>query len=280
MAGDRTRLINVYESVREDITRGFYINQNSDRVEFEKMPVMLKDSARLKMPNFIEPDLRVYEDFPNTKIYVENIDFLDKALGYDPKYTALLNPASEYRAGGGVRSGSRALEEIICRRSNLLASLELFTYNSDPGDYKPTLDTYEAIWSPCVNVYRDKEYETLEKPILVNVITAAAIKRPDLTEDGLYTKENEATMMRKIRVVLRIAIESGITTLILPAWGCGAYRNPAYEVARCFDEVFDEPEFKGAFEEICFAILDDHNAHHDFNPDGNFKPFFDRFGGK
>lgn len=280
MEGDRTRLINIYKSVREDITRGFYINQNSDIVKFEHTRELLKNSARLKMPNFIEPDLRVYEDFPNTKIYVENIDFLDKALGYNSEYTALLNPASNYRAGGGVRGGSRALEEIICRRSNLLSSLELFTYDSDPGNYKPTLDTYEAVWSPYVNVYRNRGYETLEKPVFVNIISAAAINHPELTEDGLYTKDSETTMMRKIRVVLRIAIDNGITTLILPAWGCGAYKNPAYEVARCFDEVFEEPEFKGAFEEVCFAILDDHNAHHEFNPDGNFKPFFDRFGGK
>jgi uncharacterized protein (TIGR02452 family) len=85
-------------------------------------------------------------------------------------------------------------------------------------------------------------------------------------------------MKRKIRIALRVAILKGMTTLVLPAWGCGAFKNPASEVAESFKEVFQEEEFLGAFEEICFAILDDHNAKHEFNPEGNFKPFLDTFG--
>jgi len=38
-----------------------------------------------------------------------------------------------------------------------------------------------------------------------------------------------------------------------------------------------EPEFKGKYCKIVFAILDDHNAHQSHNPEGNFKPFADEF---
>lgn len=44
-----------------------------------------------------------------------------------------------------------------------------------------------------------------------------------------------------------------------------------------FHEVFDEPEFKGHFTEVYFAILEDHNSHKDHNPQGNYKPFAEEF---
>ena len=269
-------LVGIYNQVREDISNKFYVNRSGEEVPFEKNHVMMTNTKRIKSPGYVEIDDRVYEDFTETKIYVENIDFLDKAIQFDPRYTAILNPASANKSGGGVRTGSRALEEIICRRSNLIKSLEKFTTES--GLYDPSLDYYEGIWSPYVNVYRDANYEALDAPKIINVITFAAINHPRLTSEMRYEPQVEKQMKRKIRSVLRIAITHGIITLVLPAWGCGAFKNPAKEVARCFKEVLQEGEFIGAFEEICFAILDDHNAKHEFNPEGNYKPFLDTFG--
>lgn len=273
---ERQQLIEVYETVREDIANGYYINNLDEEVKFIGNRSMMAQTERIKSPGYVDIDSRVYEDFPETAIYVENIDFLNKAIQFDPKYTAILNPASASRSGGGVRTGSRALEEIICRRSNLIKSLEKFADSN--GLYDPSLDYYEAIWSPCVNVYRDSSYDPLDSPKLVNVITMAAINHPKLDSNNKYTDQVRKQMKRKIRIALRVAILKGMTTLVLPAWGCGAFKNPASEVAGSFKEVFQEEEFLGAFEEICFAILDDHNAKHEFNPEGNFKPFLDTFG--
>ena len=273
---ERQQLIEVYEAVREDIANGYYINNLDEEVKFIGNRSMMAQTERIKSPGYVDIDSRVYEDFPETAIYVENIDFLNKAIQFDPKYTVILNPASASRSGGGVRTGSRALEEIICRRSNLIKSLEKFADSN--GLYDPSLDYYEAIWSPCVNVYRDSSYDPLDSPKLVNVITMAAINHPKLDSNNKYTDQVRKQMKRKIRIALRVAILKGMTTLVLPAWGCGAFKNPASEVAGSFKEVFQEEEFLGAFEEICFAILDDHNAKHEFNPEGNFKPFLDTFG--
>lgn len=85
---------------------------------------------------------------------------------------------------------------------------------------------------------------------------------------------------RKIRTILRIALDNNHTKLVLGALGCGAFKNPPSHVARLFKEVLEEPEFIGAFEEICFAILDDGNSGRDHNPNGNLKPFADVFGEK
>lgn len=271
----RENLINVFKEVQEDLRSGDYVNGNGELIKFEDARKMLNQTEKFKYIKFKTEDDRYYEDFDKTKIYVENIDFLDKACQFDSRYVAILNPASANRAGGGVRTGARALEEIICRRSNLIKSLEKFSDKT--GLYSPSLEYYDSIWSPYVSIYRDSEYRPMNTPKKTNVISMAAINHPILTDDCKYTEQVEKQMKRKIRCVFRLAIEKRKIDLVLPAWGCGAFKNPASEVARCFKEVLAEHEFTGAFREICFAILDDHNSNHEFNPQGNFKPFCDMF---
>lgn len=43
---------------------------------------------------------------------------------------------------------------------------------------------------------------------------------------------------------------------MLGALGCGAFHNPAPEVARAYKEVLDEAEWRGVFDDIVFAVLD------------------------
>ena len=273
--GSKDLLTKIFEDVREDIDSGSYINLNGEEVRFKKNNSMMHGTERINNPGRIDPSSRVFEDFPDSKFYVENIDFLKKAIELRSPETAILNPASGTRAGGGVRSGARALEEIICRRSNLIKSLEKFA--QEDGKYDPSLEQTEVIWSPNVNIYRDEHYAPLDFPVMTNVISAAAINHPKLTSTGQYERGVDKVMKKKIRAVLRVAIMKGMVCLVLPAWGCGAFCNPASEVARCFYEVLHETEFYGAFEEVCFAIIDDHNAHRTSNPDGNYIPFFETF---
>lgn len=44
-------------------------------------------------------------------------------------------------------------------------------------------------------------------------------------------------VIRKMRVVLRIAQAKGIRRLVLGAWGCGAYNNPVEEIAAAWKKV-------------------------------------------
>ncbi|KAK3307707.1 uncharacterized protein B0T15DRAFT_493173 [Chaetomium strumarium] len=78
----------------------------------------------------------------------------------------------------------------------------------------------------------------------------------------------------KMRLCLRMAGAKGHTMLVLGALGCGAFRNPPQEVARCWQEVLGEAEFAGGwFREIWFAVYDRRN-------EGNFDVFRDAFDGK
>ncbi len=77
----------------------------------------------------------------------------------------------------------------------------------------------------------------------------------------------------KMRLCLRMAAAKGHTMLVLGAIGCGAFRNPPQEVAKCWWEVLNEDEFaSGWFREIWFAVYDRRN-------EGNFEIFSATFDG-
>ena len=64
----------------------------------------------------------------------------------------------------------------------------------------------------------------------------------------------EETFIRRIRLLLRAAAEFGYKSLVLGAWGCGAFGNRPDEVASYFRRVIVDEGLGRAFDEICFAI--------------------------
>ena len=62
-------------------------------------------------------------------------------------------------------------------------------------------------------------------------------------------------MALRLRAVLTAARRSGHATLVLGAFGCGAFGNPAGPVAAAFRAQLAAPEFRGAFRRVVFAVL-------------------------
>jgi uncharacterized protein (TIGR02452 family) len=110
----------------------------------------------------------------------------------------------------------------------------------------------------------------------MDVITAAAVRMPDTREaekdNGVggkvrlrvYDEETDREMMQdKVRMVLQVALDQGITHLVLGAWGCGAYGNPPEEVAKIFKKAISGDRRRpwhilgGGIEELVFAIFDE-----------------------
>jgi uncharacterized protein (TIGR02452 family) len=73
-----------------------------------------------------------------------------------------------------------------------------------------------------------------------------------------------------------MGVEYGNDSIILGAFGCGAYRLPADAVAPLFRRVMEEPEFKNKFRLLVFAILEIKRGPKEF--DGYFAPFYHEFG--
>lgn len=187
-------------------------------------------------------------------VYVA-LDYIQK--GFNP---AILNMSSWKHAGGGVENGAGAQEEELFRRSNYFKHLH--------QKYYP-FRHYYTIVSNNVEFFRngrDKGYTLMEKPVKIDCIAAPALRQPQLSsnfEDFAF-EGDKLKMEEKIRVLLYTAAKNGNDSIVLSAWGCGAFGCPPKSVAKLFKKVLNE--FAGVFKETPFAILGD-----------NYMPFAQEF---
>ncbi|MDR0412933.1 MAG: TIGR02452 family protein [Dysgonamonadaceae bacterium] len=248
-----------------------------------------KETYFYKKPRLLNPVRSSHE----TKFSVVEADCIEMAeslknAGYN---VCMLNMASRQNPGGGVLGGAGAQEENIFRRSNLFQSLYQFAdYAEEYGVKRDTKHSYPldrntgGIYSKRVFIVRGSEkngYCFLQNPFGLSIVSVPAINRPQLEKspDGKYyiAEELVEPAKEKIRTILRIGGEFNHDCLVLSAFGCGAFQNPPHHVARLFKEVFFEDEFRDRFRLVVFAIIDDHNAWHDHNPEGNALPFLREF---
>lgn len=190
----------------------------------------------------------------------------------------VLNFANPVNPGGGVRRGARAQEEDLCRRSTLLASLEseraqaYYEYNKS---LKTNLGSDAIILTPKVEVFKGEDGETLEESFIVAVMTCAA---PLIRygKEGLIDQQYEELFYNRIVGMLKCAAYWGYTSLVLGAFGCGAFGNDAKLVSDLFYKALKEFDFDGMresdmFRRIDFAVLD-------FSPSSyNFEEFARNF---
>lgn len=185
---------------------------------------------------------------------------------------AVLNMASPLKSGGGFLDGANSQEEFLCARTTLYPSLWDSFYR---------LPEIGGIWTPDVMVFRDSTPEANEMAkrdrYFVDVISAGMFRFPEInrgrSEERLegacscgvsYCDRDRELVTRKMKSVLRIAQAKGAEKLVLGAWGCGAYGNPAREVAKIWRKVIagsqrqrrPNAERWEGIEEIVFAIPD------------------------
>ncbi|KAM0286469.1 hypothetical protein ACHAQH_000895 [Verticillium albo-atrum] len=233
------------------------------------------------------PPLRLSDcpQHPRATIGVVNADTYNAALDLadahpDGGRVAVLNLASDYRAGGGWLKGARAQEEALCYRSSLYLSLH--------KRYYPFEHALMGIYSPDVVIIREdmaSGHDLLIPDIglgdlpVVSVLSIAALRNPTTKRNRIATltgteervefadaRDRDVTK-GKMRLCLRMAGAKSHGLLVLGALGCGAFHNPPGEVARCWREVLGENEFAGGWwKSIVFAVLDTRN-------EGNFEVF-------
>jgi uncharacterized protein (TIGR02452 family) len=208
-------------------------------------------------------------------------DLIDR--GFNP---CMLNMASFSTPGGGVIKGSSAQEEDIFRRTNIFRSLYQFhsvgeNFGIEQKEERYPLDyNFGGIYTPHVTVFKggsDTRYTPLEEPFEVGVVSVSAVKNPTLHNGKLEPWVIDTTKS-KIRQIFDIAIENGHDSLVLSAFGCGAYKTPPTEMAKLFKEVIESKKYKGAFKAIHFAIINLPSTNGKHNPEGNFQPFKDVLG--
>jgi uncharacterized protein (TIGR02452 family) len=190
-----------------------------------------------------------------TRISVENMTTLEAARrmiaeGCRP---AVLNFASATNPGGGFLGGARAQEEYLARSSGLYACIRdsaMYAFHRSRSD---PLYTNYAIYSPDVPVFRADDGSLLDDPYTVGIITCPAVNAYRV--DVKRKNEIGPTMWLRILKVLSIGVKHAHDSIVLGAWGCGAFGNDGREIAELFYRTL-ERNFKGVYGQVVFAIVD------------------------
>ncbi|KAF8218187.1 hypothetical protein K438DRAFT_1925358 [Mycena galopus ATCC 62051] len=202
-----------------------------------------------------------------------------KILAGDPTAcVAVLNLASDLLpAGPWLQLMTTTQEEALCYSSTLYITLK--------ESYYPWPNLGEGcvagVYSPGVVIFRDElDNDCTELPEgerrVVSVITVAAPAWPALTRDhkAFLDPSTLTYLQEKIRLVYRMAATKKQEHLVLGAMGCGAYACPPRLVATQMRDILLEPEFRGWFKTVVFAIYSRPS-----NGPGNFEIFEDVFKG-
>lgn len=199
----------------------------------------------------------------------ESAKILNSAYPHDK--IAVLNFASATNPGGGVKNGSSAQEEQLCRCSTLyptLAQTRVYqSFYQFHRDNRNNLHTDDCIYSPEMIVFKsDEDFpKTLNESdwFTVDIISCAA---PNLRENPnnkyndddaqpVKISDDDLTKLheKRARRILDVARANGVSVLVLGAFGCGAFKNNPVCVATAYRNVLDE--YKGKFKHIEFAVF-------------------------
>ena len=190
-------------------------------------------------------------------IYIVEADSLEAAEGLN--HPLVMNFANAHRPGGGFLHGARAQEESICRNSTLYASIssrkakEMYEHNNR---YRNPMDSDYMLISPDVCVFRNRDGELLDEPYKVSVCTIAA---PNKNGDACYTLQDkiDSVMKERLRLFFMAAARHGYKTLVLGAWGCGAFGHDTRCVAQYYYDLLIDEKYTQFFDDIVFAIYRD-----------------------
>lgn len=213
-------------------------------------------------------NLNLYEK--EARVVVSKKRTYEAACGYKGTKTAVHNFASASNPGGGVVKGSEAQEECLCRCSGLY--FNLIVKSMWEGYYTPHRNAHDSIhnddiiYTPDVIVFKSDSASPRLMPekdwYQVDVITCAAPNlRPNPTNsmnpaDGRPVKVSDKELLalheKRLRRILEVAVSEGVESIILGAFGCGAFMNSPEVVARAASNVLTD--YLKAFKNVEYAV--------------------------
>jgi len=282
--------------IREELTNVFRDTQN-----------WLESSQNLKKAvefSMMHEKLYLAEETPalpektphDTKIHVSGDKSFQAAAKLRKKYPdariAVHNFASATNPGGGVTRGSRAQEESLCRCSTLYPCLtkgelqrDFYLFHKNRHDVRYT---DACIWSPEILIIKNDDDIPERLPesefVKVDVLTCAAPNLRTKPYNAMNPGRGQAIQLTdrelgelhesRARHLLSVAAANGDEVLVLGAFGCGAFQNSPFVVAKAYQKVLNEPEFKDRFLHIEFAVY--HTVRETKNFDAFARTFPDK----
>ncbi|MBQ7734274.1 MAG: TIGR02452 family protein [Synergistaceae bacterium] len=181
---------------------------------------------------------------------------------FPDKKICVLNFAAPTKPGGGVKAGSAAQEESICRSSTLYPTLitdeiriKYYRYNERYYDFHGW-DT--CIYSPDIIICKDDDdyiparlsRDEFQK---IDVITCAAPHIHRSMGEHIPDDELFAIHVKRAKNILKIAAFNNVDIFIGGAFGCGAFHNNPKIVALAWHEALRELRRK--FYLTLFAVM-------------------------
>lgn len=180
-------------------------------------------------------------------ISIEPTDTITTAINLDGQgKTCILNMASNTKPGGGVKSGAVAQEECLFRCTDLFKTID--------GRYYP-LGMDEGLYTIDSMIIKDKDYNLLDEPVLVDCVTIPAI---NLNKYQMLRRSYEKITEEKIDMMLKLAYSYLCDNIVLGAWGCGVYKNDPDYISKTFLKMILSGGYK--FNKIVFGVINDHNS--------------------
>lgn len=175
-----------------------------------------------------------------------------------------LNFANGKDVGGGYKNGATAQEEDLCRRIPALytslyraAKDGMYPFGPSTCSSVDTPEKYaDVLYTADLIVAREGEeggFGLLPKDGQVQVSLVAAAAPNIRFANDVSDPELIYRTIQAIFLAPRM-IQSEVTTLILGAWGCGAFGGNPAEIARLFVQALIRDNLGQPYREIHFAI--------------------------
>lgn len=237
-------LINVFENTQEIIRTNDMLSFATQKSREKNKMYDSAFSAQERKIKSLEINVQIIEG-----------SSLDTARTFTKGKVAVLNFANPNEPGGGVKRGARAQEECLCRCSNLynvLATEVLaqfyYRWHKQNTNY---LFSDRVIYSLNIQIIKSDDYQLLDSPFSVDVITCAA----PYNVYGFDRELLKSTYESRITNILEAAIDNNVDTIVLGAFGCGAFHNPPELMAESFKEILINRGYYKFFENVVFAII-------------------------
>lgn len=243
--------MNIYERN----IRVFFDNRKLSTYELRDETLRMKNLTKVyKTPL----ECSVSDEVGEMKVVFLKQDTISSVLGVQDKKVCALNFADAYNPGGLVFKGELTQEEDLCRCSNLYESLVNDECMDEYYDYNTSLNrdifSDRIIYSKDVLVYRSSpDYKFIDNPVRCDIITCPAPLAFSIESEEEYYK----IILNRIRGMIRVIAHNEVKTIILGAWGCGAFGGNAYLVGRAFAEVLSEIRY---FDTVYFSVRDSKNV--------------------
>lgn len=248
------------QQILDVVAQGAYTTAAGQRIDISALQAAAQRNTELFRPDDLEA---LFRQAPGQGVFpaVEVIDATTcdaaQSLSAEPGGVVLLNFASARNPGGGFLGGARAQEEEVCRCCGLYPLLvSQREYYDENRAQRSALYTDYMIYSRDVPFFRTSAKDPwLDKPFVASVITAPAPNAGAIAQnERKELKLVRETFARRWRNVLLVAAERGHRTVLLGAWGCGAFRNDPVVAAETIQSWLVDPRFAGCFDKVVFAI--------------------------